>query len=210
MEYTFPTVVYHATIAEHIDSIMGNIRIDRPDAKIHLDFGKGFYTSTNLNQARSRASDLQEARRNFRGVLAKKHRGVVLQFDLNQDMLYSIAKENYKIFPCDGEEWAEFVVYNRAKRKKETTFEPHSFIWTYGPMADGPTWTICQQKFDELITIDQLLDGYKDNDTGNNIRGIRPYVEGYDQLVFHNERWANSGVLTNCKVHTMLGNVAKA
>ncbi|OME13787.1 DUF3990 domain-containing protein [Paenibacillus odorifer] len=209
MNYTLPTVVFHATTAEHIASIKTEILIDRPDAKTHLDFGKGFYTSTNLDQALSRASDLQEARRNPNGVLAKKDRGVVLQFDLNQDLLYSIDKGKYKIFPFDDEEWAKFVVYNRAKRRNGTPFVPHSFEWTYGPMADGPTWSICQNNFNGLITIDELLNGYNDPQTGENTRGIRPYVDGYDQLVFHNDQWVNQ-VLTNCKIHTMLVNVLRA
>lgn len=40
--------------------------------------------------------------------------------------------------------------------------------------------------------MNEILDGSVVPNTGNNKRGIRPYVKGYYQLVFQNEEWVNN------------------
>lgn len=200
----FPSTVYHATIMEHKESIETKILINRPDAKLNLDFGKGFYTSTTLEQAVGRAKDLQEGLRH-RGVVAKLHRGIVLQFDLDSKMLYNVQNTDYKVFSNPDEEWADFIYANRTEDSAQ-----HSFTWTYGPMADGPTPYLCGKRKRGEITRDELLYGHVDPVSQRDVRGILPYKGNYDQLVFHDETFANSGVLTNCKLVKVVPNLANS
>lgn len=58
--HSFPRIVYHATLLRHLDPIREKILIHRQDALYNLDFGKGFYTTTNYQQALERAILLQE------------------------------------------------------------------------------------------------------------------------------------------------------
>lgn len=198
MEYQhiFPKKVYHATVLEHYESIKNRILINRPDAKIKLDFGKGFYTTTILEQAEGRASELQEALRDpKKRTLRRLDRGIVITFELNIEQLYNVNKENYTIFKEPDIEWAEFIVKNRTQ-KRHKLFN-HNYHWTYGPMADGSTPYLCEEYSKGFITPHELMNGYYDKNREEEQRGISPYVDNYDQLVFHDETFVNSGILTN-------------
>jgi Protein of unknown function (DUF3990) len=161
------------------------------DAKHHLDFGKGFYTTTNLEQANKRAWDLQEQYRDPRtGQLNKLHRGIVIAFDLHQEILYSIPEQQYRVFHAPDELWAEFIVANRVDRGG--IVHRHPYQWTYGPMADGITVRLCQSYSVNKISIVELMYGYQDSYTKQHIRGIKPFQDDSDQLVFHDDATVNS------------------
>lgn len=192
----FPNKIYHATIIEHLPSIKNRILINRKDALINLDFGKGFYTTTNVEQAKERAFFLQEKLRDPRKrTLSKSHRGIVIAFDLNIDLLYNLSEDSYKIFNDVDFEWADFIVKNRTQ--KQNKLFNHNFHWTYGSMADGNAGYICGQYNKGHITDQQLMNGFYDKDREEAIDGLHPYRDNYDQLVFHNEEWVNQGVLSN-------------
>ncbi|MGB8956487.1 MAG: DUF3990 domain-containing protein, partial [Tumebacillaceae bacterium] len=187
---------YHGTLLQHFESIRERILIDREDAKQFLDFGKGFYTTTNLEQANERAGKLQEHERDTQtGLLQRKHRGIVIAFDFLSAALYTIPKDQYKWFSAADRDWAEFIVNNRVQ---QTPHYEHGCLWTYGPMADGHTTKMCHAYFDGEIDVDMLLNGYTVSH-GIRARGIRPYQDAYDQLAFHSESLANS-VLLNARI----------
>ncbi|MEX1029558.1 MAG: DUF3990 domain-containing protein [Paenibacillaceae bacterium] len=195
MELVFgiiPKIVYHATLLQYIDSIKDRIIIHRTNAKLDLDFGKGFYTTTNYQQALERALFLQETERDQRrGTLKKEHRGIVITFEINSNLLYTLDNDKKKLFLSRDKEWAEYVVFNRIIRNRETA---HQYYFTYGSLADGKFVVIlCKKYYNDEITIDQLINGYKDGH--NVIQGISPYSVGYDQLSFHeNEDFVNSAL----------------
>ena len=200
MEYTknFPNKIYHATTFEHFESIEKRILIHRKDANINLDFGKGFYTTTNISQAVKRAESLQRRLQNPRTRAVKEeHRGIVIAFDLNIELLYhNLGTDSYKIFDDADAKWAEFIVDNRTQNKHRIF--KHNYDWSYGPMADGNCTFICKEyKRRDDLTQAQLLNGYFDEERGEEVKGLSPYRDDYDQLVFHNEELANCGVLTN-------------
>lgn len=179
--------IYHATLLEHEPSIKTRILIDRPDASKHLDFGKGFYTTTNLTQAEERALDLAKAAvmniwrdpSNKRSVVSVT--GIVLRFEVNQEPLFSINEEEYKIFQDKITiDWANFIANNRYTKH----YFEHSYKWTYGLMADG----------------DQLFRAVNEYKSGNMIAKkflecIKPYKDFYDQFVFHDEELVNQVLL---------------
>ena len=177
----FPPVVYHGTLLQHFESICERILIDREDANPYLDFGKGFYTTTNLDQANGRAWHLQQLECNTRtGVVQRKHRGIVIAFDFLPHPLYTISKEQCKWFAAPDLEWAKFIVNNRIAQSPPYA---HGCLWTYGPMADGKTNKLCHDYVEGHIDAHMLLNG------------LRPYQERYDQLVFHSEPLANAALL---------------
>lgn len=190
MQMTIPDVVYHGTILEHYYSINNEIVIDHPDAEVNLDFGKGFYTTTNLQQAIEHARGKEYDKRKllkYGQQLPNKHRGVIIYFELNQSLLYNVPKEAYNIFEGTTEEWAVFTVNNRLQKLPQNPFI-HPYRWTYGPMADGKAISrVCKQYRQGDIGINQLINGYHDSKENNDVRGIKPYAEGYDQLVFHDK-----------------------
>lgn len=203
----FPDKIYHATIVEHLESILKRILINRPDANINLDFGKGFYTTTNYDQAVERAELLQESLRDPRnGVIKRSNRGVVITFDLDSELLYhNLGTDNYKVFDgphLNWTDWAEFVVNNRNQSAREMF--NHNYDWSYGPMADGNVGYICREyKKRKDLKPSDLLNGYFDEKRGQYIKGLTPYRDQYDQLVFHNEELVNSGVLSNPRLKIM-------
>lgn len=133
--HLLPPVVYHATLDEHWHSIHNRIEINRPNAKIHLDFNKGFYTTTNYIQAKERALFLQKTKKHpTSSALLQQHQGIIITFDLNLDLLYTVLKEDHKVYRRVDELWAKFIAGNRSR---QTPKYQHSYKWTYGPMADG-------------------------------------------------------------------------
>lgn len=180
----FPKFIYHATLLKHLDSIKNKILIHRESALINLDFGKGFYTTTSYQQAKDRAKLLQERERNPKsGTLKREDRGIIITFELDSKLLYNVSKEQRKVFRGLDEEWAEYIVFNRVQRTKET---PHNFKWTYGSLADGGAiGFLCKQFASREISVDELIHGYTVD--GNTLKGIVPYSEGYDQLSFHED-----------------------
>ena len=127
----------------------------------------------------------------------------LLQFDLDLDILYNISQSEYKEFPSVDIEWADFIVSNRM-----ASVPVHSYRWTYGGMADGPTAYLCGKRHRGEISTEELLYGYIDSVSNEEIRGILPYKEHYDQLVFHDEIFVNSGVLKNCRLAYQMPNIA--
>lgn len=186
-----PATVFHATLLKHFNSINSKILIHRNDAKHDLDFGKGFYTTSNYQQALERAILLQEKERYSNGALKREHRGIIITFEANLDLLYNVGSTERKVFQAKDREWAEYIVFNRVIRKPNHL---HKYKWTYGSLADGKfVGYLCKQYFNREISVDQLIHGYHDGSSF--IQGISPYSEEYDQLSFHeDEDFVNSAL----------------
>jgi len=182
--FHFPNVLYHATLLRHYDSIKNRILIHREDAKIDLDFGKGFYTTTNLQQANERAQFLQNKETDWRtGALKRENRGIVVEIELNIELMYNMSEEECKVYESATPDWAEYIVYNRILRRPDHI---HKYKWTYGLMADGRALGfLCRQYYKKEISIDQLLNGYECE--GEFVQGIAPYSNDYVQLSFHED-----------------------
>lgn len=178
---SFPRCVYHGTLLEHWDSIRREILIHRPHAKVNLDFGKGFYTTTNFQQAAERALHLQ--RNHSAQFPTQIHQGIVISFQLNSHLLYNVEEGEYRIFSSFDEEWAQFVVQNRLATAEHPA---HSYRWTYGPLADGKASYLCNEFLAGRLRMSELIHGFFRKD-GTWVQGLKPFQFEYDQLVFHDE-----------------------
>ena len=71
--------LYHGTIQAFLPSILAGIDLDH--GRTHTDFGQGFYTTTWLRQAQTRAWQLAENR---------KSPPVVVRFDVDREVLATL------------------------------------------------------------------------------------------------------------------------
>ena len=122
------------------------------------DFGRGFYTTSNLEQARRWAQ--------IRAIQENQPSGVVTVFDV-PDHLFSHPELQIKSFENANDVWLDFVLANR----KDVDFD-HEFDIVRGPVADDRVY----------VCLNMLEDGLADRETV--IRKLKTYVLA-DQILFH-------------------------
>ena len=122
------------------------------------DFGRGFYTTSHLEQARRWAQ--------IRAIQEDLSAGVVTVFDV-PDQLFIHPELRIKTFETADEEWLDFVLANR----KNVDFE-HEFDLIIGPVADDRVY----------VCLNMLEDGLADRETV--IKKLKTYVLA-DQILFH-------------------------
>ena len=122
------------------------------------DFGRGFYTTSNLEQARRWAQ--------IRAIQENQPSGVVTVFDV-PDHLFSHPELQIKSFENANDVWLDFVLANR----KDVDFN-HEFDLVCGPVADDRVY----------VCLNMLEDGLADRETV--IRKLKTYVLA-DQILFH-------------------------
>lgn len=146
--------LYHGGLIE--------VKTPRIMAADHIgDFGKGFYTTTDLEQAR-------------RFVVTKCDRsretqGVVSYFEVGDDFLKSTDFQ-IRIFRKADEKWARFVEANR----RDVNYS-HEYDIVYGPVADDQVYASFALYENDLIDFSELLNRLK----------VRKLT---DQVLFHTER----------------------
>lgn len=127
-----PHVVYHATTTEYEDSLRQGINLNIGRDKV--DFGKGFYTTSNIDQARK----WSKSKANFRNneielnkleEQIEKVEPLIITYSVDID---SLIKLHGKIFKAPDIEWAKYIADNRLNK------EPIKGVhYTYGPLADA-------------------------------------------------------------------------
>ena len=122
------------------------------------DFGRGFYTTSNLEQARRWAQ--------IRAIQENQPSGVVTVFDV-PDHLFAHPELQIKSFENANAVWLDFVLANR----KDVDFD-HEFDLVCGPVADDRVY----------VCLNMLEDGLADRETV--IRKLKTYVLA-DQILFH-------------------------
>ena len=122
------------------------------------DFGRGFYTTSSLAQARRWAQ--------IRAKQEDQPFGVVTVFDA-PDHLFAHPELQIKSFEAADEVWLDFVLANR----KDVDFN-HEFDLVIGPVADDRVY----------VCLNMLEDGLADRETV--IRKLKTYVLA-DQILFH-------------------------
>ena len=122
------------------------------------DFGRGFYTTSNLEQARRWAQ--------IRAIQENQPSGVVTVFDV-PDHLFGHPELQIKSFENANAVWLDFVLANR----KDVDFD-HEFDIVRGPVADDRVY----------VCLNMLEDGLADRETV--IRKLKTYVLA-DQILFH-------------------------
>ena len=122
------------------------------------DFGRGFYTTSSLEQARRWAQ--------IRAMQENQSSGVVTVFDL-PDHLFTHPELQIKNFETADEIWLDFVLANR----KNVDFD-HEFDIVRGPVANDRVY----------VCLNMLEDGLADRETV--IKKLKAYVLA-DQILFH-------------------------
>lgn len=175
-----PDKVYHGTISIYKDSLVNGINIKR--CNDFVDFGKGFYTTTNYEQARSFA--IRNAKKNnlLREKKIKQNSKWIPKFAKPMVVLYNVdrsklSKLNGYYFKEPNEKWAEFVFNNRMGLELKVS-EFHNidekFDFIYGSMADAQIATLVEDVRLGKIKFRQFCDAIEPFDRYNQ-----------DQLSFH-------------------------
>ncbi|MCK4258853.1 MAG: DUF3990 domain-containing protein [Halanaerobiales bacterium] len=155
----FPKIIYHGSTTEFQKSLKTiRINVSRKD----LDFGQGFYTTSNKNQAIEWAQ----------GKSTSRHKPLLLTYKVNFDIIKEL-KGNF--FDLPNEEWAKLIYKNRV----ETTDQLAEFDYIYGHLADGFMFKL----------LEEIKNGSKNfNDFKREIIPENCNFFYYDQLVLKTKR----------------------
>ena len=146
--------LYHGGLIE--------VKVPRIMATDHIgDFGTGFYTTTDLGQARRFVATKCDR--------SRKSQGVVSYFEVPDDFLKTPGLAT-RIFRKADEKWARFVEANR-----RDVHYSHEYDIVYGPVADDQVYASFALYESELIDFSELLNRLK----------VRKLT---DQVLFHTER----------------------
>jgi hypothetical protein len=137
--------LYHGTIDLYSDIISENGIKIFPRNKGGVDFGPGFYLTTNFDQAKEWAKRrtakpiankqiLELASMTVRDFLGMKEqfKPVVLKYEIKS--INNWLKFNHNKYEVDDKDWKEFVWI---MRQVDSPLEHFNFHWIYGPVADG-------------------------------------------------------------------------
>ncbi len=146
-------IIYHGS----------NLKVEKPrliKQNRFLDFGFGFYTTTNMEQAKNFAYKVAEKRKNGIATLN------IYEIDEN------IAFHECQVLKFDNpnEEWLDFVMQNR-----KGIYKGKKFDFIYGAVANDNVYRTLTLYMTEILTKQQTIDALK-------IRKL------YNQLVFATER----------------------
>ena len=146
--------LYHGGLIE--------VKIPHIMATDHIgDFGTGFYTTTDLEQARRFVSTKCDRSRKFQGVVS--------YFEVADDFLKT-PELKIRVFRKADEKWARFVEANR----RDVNYG-HEYDIVYGPVANDQVYASFALYESELIDFSELLNRLK----------VRKLT---DQVLFHTER----------------------
>lgn len=145
---------YHGTINTHAKSISDGIKLEFCNSQV--DFGKGFYLTTNKEQALKWATkkakihnDTEIGSQNF--VIP-----ALVVCDIDVDLLNSLSG---LIFKEENNHWARFVLANRTINC--TKYIPHNrdmtYDYVYGPLADGNRLSLLVARAEKTGEIDEFL-----------------------------------------------------
>lgn len=122
-----------------------NVEVKMPkllDSQRPLDFGKGFYTTTSLEQARKWAVRTSRIR--------KAGRSCVSVYELSDSVL---AELKVLRFEQPNKAWLKFVIDHRRGIEHD---EPWDLIW--GPVADDQTWSVIILYMDGFLTEEETIE----------------------------------------------------
>ncbi|MFB9974610.1 DUF3990 domain-containing protein [Allobacillus sp. SKP2-8] len=165
----FPNTFYHGTTTEHVQSILTSIDVTK--GREFVDFGRGFYLTSDYNQA------YRQAKRKAN----KPYKDAIVQLELDRHRLFK--EYNGLIFDTMNEDWAEFIYMARSKKVKNTS----DYDFVYGPVADGKIFRLIDLLDNDRIELKAFLEG------------ISQY-SSYKQLSIHNQGIVAYNILSDIRV----------
>lgn len=116
-----------------------NQKIEKPNlshSRTNIDFGKGFYLTSDEKMAKKWASNKQSS--------------IVNHYVINESFVgLRVARLNA------GEEWLDFVAYNRGM--SEETFDVSGIDVIIGPTADDKLYKTLERFFDNTLTRNEAI-----------------------------------------------------
>lgn len=160
---------YHGTIETHAYEIKEDIDLEK--CRYSTDFGKGFYMTTNIDQAKYWARKKSEIQKKFHNIHVQP---AIVIVELETVALKTFLKDgNGKLFKEPNDEWANFVYECRKNGESEKLLHDYTFV--AGPLADGKVQKILLAYEQEYISKQRLK--YE----------LQPHTEHNDQISLHNE-----------------------
>lgn len=139
--------VYHGSLFQ-----VHNPNIER--GRQSTDFGKGFYTTTNIEQAKRWAlKKLKTAKEGSKAIIN------IYEVD---DELLNNPKYNIKKFNSPDEEWLDFVVDCRRST-------PHKYNIIFGPVANDKIYTTITLYEGQILTAEETVARLKVDEYFNQI-----------------------------------------
>lgn len=158
---------FHGTIRSAGEAIQQGIDLEK--ARANTDFGKGFYLTDNLEQARQWAINISRISQ-FKGQQKEGTEPVVVYFALD---LNKLGKLNHIQFQIPSKEWATYIFQCRSKGLNDELY--HTYDFSVGPLADGRTGTLILNVLSEAITLEEFW------------KEIQPRHQAHSQLALHTQ-----------------------
>lgn len=173
-----PDIVYHGTLDLYKESLENGINLSH--SKNNLDFGKGFYTTSNYKQAVKFALKRAE----FSG-----NKPLIISYEINKEIMYQFAS-NCLFFNYTDEKWYEFVFNNRVKNGNIISeFHNKNCMYdiVYGSVADGAIGLLTRKARDNQVDFQEF------------VKSVKPY-DNYNQLSFHTNNSLKALMLSNIEI----------
>lgn len=126
-----------------------NMAVEKPKLILqnrYLDFGQGFYTTTNKAQAENFAKKV---------VLRKGGIAIVNKYEINENLIDD-KSISVKYFSSPNKSWLQFVSQNRSGDYKGKKYD-----MIIGPVANDDVYKILQIYVAGLLNIEQTLESLK-------------------------------------------------
>ncbi|WP_223067647.1 DUF3990 domain-containing protein [Paenibacillus caui] len=167
--------MYHGTHTGNYNSLYNGINVKQSKRK--LDFGTGFYLTSDFTQASKHA---------VKKAAPVNQEAIVFIYEVDTVRL----RKEYNSYILQRMDlvWAEFIYDNRSPQFSK----PHTYDYVYGGVADG------QNLYDLLAQMDDDKMNTGEIDVEFFLESIAKYL--YDQLSIHNQDIVNQGIIKLLRV----------
>lgn len=166
-----PNVVYHGTVSIHKDSLISGIDINK--GYHSTDFGQGFYTTSNYEQAKALSVDKANIY-NTRYAQKESANPMIINYNLDKALL---KKFKGLIFDSPNDKWKEFIYNNRVGGDflvSEYYNKNGKYHYVYGCVADSKITDMTREVRSNIISYGDYIDKLKPLKNSE-----------YNQLSFH-------------------------
>ena len=187
-----PDIVYHGTMSVHKESLIAGIDINK--GYVSTDFGRGFYTTGNYEQAVSLAKSRTGSYNDMYGQNDKAY-PMVISYSVNKHLLSDCTG---RMFEAPDDKWKEFVYNNRVGTNFAVSNYHNinmKYDFVYGCVADSKIVEMTKEVKWNKVTYGMFVDS------------LKPLkCDSYDQLSFHSDK--SAAVLTILKIEIIESEVS--
>lgn len=184
-----PDTVYHGTLSIHQESLLKGIDVQK--GYVSVDFGQGFYTTSDYEQAaaiaKSRTTQYKIRKNKINNVYP-----MIITYNINKKYLSTFKG---LIFDSPSQNWKEFVYNNRvvAYDKNRIISNYHNankkYAYVYGDVADSNITEMVRNILSGRMTFGDFSDNLKSFEKKN-----------YSQLSFHTQEVTKALNIIDCSL----------